>query len=161
GRPLVAPPSARRPLSASYDRSLRLWDLETGQELRSPDGPDCRSTAVVVTPDGRRALSASDDRTLRLWDLETGQELRRLEGHEGWVTTVVVTPDSQRALSASADRTLRLWDLETGQIIARFHGDATFRGCCFAPDGRTIIAGDALGRVHFLRLEEGKPDTTS
>ena len=64
------------------DRTLRLWDLETGAELRRFEGHERRVTSVAVLPDGRRALSGSEIRTLRLWDLETGAELRRFEGHE-------------------------------------------------------------------------------
>ena len=72
----------RRALSGSGDRTLRLWDLETGAELRRFEGHEDRVTSVTVLADGRRALSGSHDRTLRLWDLETGAELRRFEGHE-------------------------------------------------------------------------------
>ena len=66
-------PDGRRALSASEDRTLRLWDLETGRTLATLEGHSGRVTACAVLPDGRRALSASLDRTLRLWDLETGR----------------------------------------------------------------------------------------
>jgi WD40 repeat protein len=65
-------PDGRRALSGSEDRTLRLWDLETGTELRRFQGHEHRVTAVAPLPDGRRALSGSD-RMLRLWDLETGE----------------------------------------------------------------------------------------
>ena len=63
-------------------------------------------------------------------------------------------PTGRRALSGSGDDTLRLWDLESGQNIATFTGENVMRSCAVAPDGRTIIAGAKLGRVHFLRLVE-------
>jgi WD40 repeat protein len=149
-------PDGRLAVSASADWTLRLWDLKTGQERHRLEGHEGAVTAVAVTPDGRLALSASNDRTLRLWDLETGQERRRLEGHEGNVTAVAVAPDGRLAASASADCTLRLWDLESRKTIARYHGDAAHRTCCVAPDCRTIVASDSLGRMHFLRLEYGE-----
>jgi WD40 repeat protein len=68
----------RRALSASEDRTLRLWDLETGAELRRFEGHERVVTCVTVLADGWRALSGSKDKTLRLWDLETGAELARL-----------------------------------------------------------------------------------
>jgi WD40 repeat protein len=52
------------------------------------------------------------------------------------------------------DRTLRLWDLESGKEIATFTGESGMNSCAIAPDGQTIIAGDALSRVHFVRLVE-------
>ena len=68
----------RRALSGSANRTLRLWDLETGAELRRFAGHERAVTSVTVLADGRRALSVSWDKTLRLWDLETGAELARL-----------------------------------------------------------------------------------
>ena len=71
----------RRAVSASEDNTLKVWDLETGQELRTLAGHSDSVNGVAVTADGRRAVSASRDKTLKVWDLETGQELRTLAGH--------------------------------------------------------------------------------
>ena len=79
-------PDGRRALSASSDKTLRLWDLETGAELRRFEGHENWVSSVTALPDGRRALRGRD-RTLRLWDLETGAEVGRLEGHEDSVST--------------------------------------------------------------------------
>jgi WD40 repeat protein len=67
---------------------------------------------------------------------------------------VAVTPDGRRVVSASDDQTLRLWDLESGKEIATFTGEDDMGSSTLAPDGRTIIAGDASGRMHFLSLIE-------
>jgi WD40 repeat protein len=67
-----------------------------------------------------------------------------------------VTPDGKRAVSASDDSTLKLWDLETGVALATFHCDAS-AACCAIADAHTVIAGDAGGRLHFLRIEERNP----
>jgi WD40 repeat protein len=154
-------PDGRRALSASHDRTLRLWDLETGQTLRTLEGHTGGVWAVAVTPDGRRAVSGSDDRTLRLWDLESGQILYALEGHTGMVWAVALTPDGRRALSASHDQTLRLWDLKSGKEIATFTGESGMRSCTIAPDGRTVIAYNVLGRVHLLQLVEVDPSKSA
>src|SRR6516165_6822775 len=61
-----------RALSGSWDNTLHLWDLESGQTLRTFEGHTSRVTAVAFTRDGHRALSGSDDNTLRLWDLKDG-----------------------------------------------------------------------------------------
>jgi WD40 repeat protein len=80
--------------------------------------------------------------------------LHTLAGHSDWVRAVAVTPDGQRAVSAAADNTVKLWDLETGEVLATFTCDSTAY-CCALSDGlRLIIAGDAGGYLHFLRLEE-------
>jgi len=159
----------RRAVSASWNKTtsfwslpsehkaLRLWDLESGQTIRTLEGHRNWVSAVAVTPDGRRAVSASDDQTLRLWDLESGQTLCTLEGHTGSVNAVAVTPDGRHLVSGSEDNTLRLWDLESGKEIATFTGESDMGSCAVAPDGRTIIGGDQSGRVHFLRVVEADP----
>jgi WD40 repeat protein len=58
-------------ISALSDRTLRVWDLETGRAVATLQGHASWVSACAVTPDGRRAVSASYDRTLKVWDLET------------------------------------------------------------------------------------------
>ena len=150
-------PDGKRALSASDDNTLKIWDLHSGTELRTLKGHTECVTAVAVTPDGKLALSASWDNTLKIWDLHSGTELRTLKGHTHSVTAVAITPDGKLALSASYDNTLKIWDLNTGRVIAGFTADAPLWSCAVAPDGRTIVAGDDGGHVHFLLLT--LPDT--
>jgi WD40 repeat protein len=113
-------PDGRRAVSASDDGTLKVWDLESGKELRTlPAGAPAqkrrghtdRVNGVAVTPDGRGAVSASDDGTLKVWDLESGKELRTLASRISWingeeirtlvrntsgVNGVAVTPDGKR-----------------------------------------------------------------
>jgi WD40 repeat protein len=147
-------PDGRRAVSTSGDQTLRVWDLESGQSLLTFQGHSGPVYGVAITPDGGRAVSASYDQTLRVWDLESGESPRTFEGHTDSVSDVAVMPDGRRAVSGSADRTLRLWDVESGEEIATFTGEDNIRTCAVAPDGRTIIAGDSFGRLHFLRLVE-------
>jgi WD40 repeat protein len=65
-------PDGRHAVSASWDKTLKVWELETGKEARTLAGHLDRVRAVAVTPDGRRAVSTSDDKDLKVWDLETG-----------------------------------------------------------------------------------------
>ena len=80
------------------DQTVRLWDVETGQELKRLEGHTDWVDAVAFLPDGRRALSGSLDRSLRLWDLETGKEIRRFEKHAAGVFALAVSPDGRFAL---------------------------------------------------------------
>ncbi len=146
-------PDGKTAISASDDNTLKIWDTETGRELKTLIGDSEPVTAVAIAPDDKTAISASWDNTLKIWDTEPGRELKTLTGHSESVTAVAIAPDGKTAISASEDRTLKVWDLLTGKEVASFSGEGAFSGCAFAPDGVTVVAGDASGRVHFLRLE--------
>jgi WD40 repeat protein len=189
GRPASAvsvTPDARYAISGSRDGSLAIWDLRTGQHLRTFVGHAQRVTAVAVTPDGRQVLSASYDAILKLWDLQTGRLLRACFGHEDAVKSVAVTSDGRSALSASHDGTLKLWDLATGRLVrslvtATASGEliydlATgevlpssyerFTAVALTPDDRQVLAGseDRVLRLwdlrtgDLLRIFEGHDD---
>jgi hypothetical protein len=67
---VVITPDGRRAISGSFDATVRVWDLETGQCLATLEGHTDVVRGVAVTPDGRRVISGSDDKTVRVWDLE-------------------------------------------------------------------------------------------
>ncbi len=136
----------RRALSGSDDNTLRLWDLATGETLRTLEGHSDWVSAVAVLADGSRVVSGSWDDTLRLWDLATGETLRVFKGHTSRVSAVAVLADGRRAVSGSDDNTLRLWDLATGECLAEFVADARVTCVAFAWDD-LIVAGSADGRL--------------
>ena len=149
-------PDGRTAISASDDNTLKVWDLGWGRFLRTLvrtlEGHQNSVIGVAIAADGRTVVSASDDRTLKVWDVGTGRLLRTLEGHQEGVTGVAIGPGGRTAISASRDKTLKVWDLVTGAILANFTGDAAFLSVACNPDGRRVVAGDALGRLHFLDL---------
>jgi hypothetical protein len=105
-------------VSGARDEMLKVWDLESGQMLRTLDGHRDYITAIAITPDGRRAISAAWNDSLKLWDLETGQVLRTLPGNQ----SVAISDDGKRAVSAASENKIKLWDLETGDEVRVFAG---------------------------------------
>lgn len=124
-----------------------------GHLLRTIIGHTNSVNSIAVTADSKLVISGSDDNTVRIWNLETGEEVLILTGHTKAVTSVAVTWNESRVISASSDHTLKVWDLSSWELIASFTGESALRCCAVAPDGVTIVAGEASGRVHFLRLE--------
>ena len=149
---IAVTPDGKHAISKSRDKTIRVWNIESVEEIQTPEGHTNSVFAVAVTPDGKHAISASWDKTLRVWDIESGEEIQRLVGHTNSVDAVAVTPDGKHAISGSLDKTIRVWNIEIGQTIASFSGDALLRACAVSPDGKTVVAGEESGRVHFLRL---------
>ncbi len=150
-------PDGRLALSGSGDKTLRLWDVQTGRCLRTLEGHKEWVTSVCFSPDGRLALSGSDDATLRLWDLQTGECLRTLEGHEESVRSVCFSPDGRLALSGSKDKTLRFWDLQTGKCLRTLEGHKEHvESVCFSPDGRLVLSGSRDKTLRLWDLQTGE-----
>lgn len=105
----AAPP--RQALSAGSDGLLRLWDLQTGEELRQFRGHRDWVYSLAVSPDGKWALSGSEDGQVLLWDLTSpGPEPAAALEHPGWVRAVAFSPDGTQALSAAGQ--IKLWQLD-------------------------------------------------
>ncbi|CAG7848072.1 COMPASS-like H3K4 histone methylase component WDR5B {ECO:0000303/PubMed:19567704} Short=AtWDR5B {ECO:0000303/PubMed:19567704} [Serendipita indica DSM 11827] len=152
-------PDGRRVVSGSDDRTVRLWDVETGAQIGSPlEGHTGWVMSVAFSPDGQRIVSGSSDRTVRLWDVETGAQIGSpLEGHTDYVRSVAFSPDGQRIVSGSSDRTVRLWDVETGaQIGSPLEGHTDYvRSVAFSPDGQRIVSGSDDRTVRLWDVETG------
>ena len=132
------------------DYMLTLWDVSTGQPLRTFDGP-CLYTfeghrgevnSVSMSADGRYALSGSNDKMLKLWEVSTGKCLRTFKGHSDRVNSVCLSTDNKYALSGSRDKTLKLWNALTGLCLCTLEGHSgEVNSVSLSADGRYALSG--------------------
>jgi WD40 repeat protein len=94
-------PDGKRLASASWDKTVKLWDAATGNEILSLQGHTREVNGVAFSPDGKRLASASGDQTVKVWDAVTGKEMLSLQGHTDRVNSVAFSPDGKRLASAS------------------------------------------------------------
>jgi WD40 repeat protein/serine/threonine protein kinase len=137
-------------ITASADKTLCVWQVETGRCLRSLTGHQAGVTSVCLTEDEAYVLSGSEDGTARLWDIVTGRCRRTFTGHGGPITSLSLSADGRSALTASADRSMKLWDVSTGKCLHTFAQQAdAVTSVCFSADGQFAVSAS---RDRTLRL---------
>src|SRR5262249_12475796 len=98
-------------LSGGHDKTLRLWDANTGKQIWQLVAHRDVLRSVAFSPDGKRALSSGQDGAVHLWDIETGRALRRAAQFGTPVPSLAFSPDGKRALIGLDNNTLQLWDI--------------------------------------------------
>jgi F-box and WD-40 domain protein CDC4 len=125
-------------VSGSYDMSVRVWKISTGESVWRLEGHTQKVYSVVLDHKRNRCISGSMDNFVKIWSLNTGTCLYTLEGHTSLVGLLDLR--AERLVSAAADYTLRIWDVETGcckHTLTAHTGAIT----CFQHDGRKVISG--------------------
>jgi len=150
-------PDGTRIVTASYDKTARIWDARTGAQLAVLSGHEDRVYSAAYSPDGTRIVTASGDRTARIWDARTGAQLAVLSGHGAVVSFAAYSPDGARIVTASVDKTARIWDAGSGKQLAVIsgHGDRV-NTAAYSPDGSRIVTAslDKTARIWDARTGE-------
>ena len=100
------------------DAIVRIYDLETEQEVAALEGHTKQVRCVCITKDDRIACSGGHDRCIRIWDLHQMKSIGKLDGHNNFVLTIALTPDDSMIVSSGSDCTVRLWDLEDQRVMS-------------------------------------------
>jgi WD40 repeat protein/transcriptional regulator with XRE-family HTH domain len=128
-------------VSASNDKTLKVWDAQSGTECLTLKGHNHWVRGCAVSPDGTWIVSASDDNTLKVWDAHTGVERFTLKGHTDEVRGCAVSPDGTWIVSASTDNTLKVWDAHSGAERFTLLGHTNrVNSCAVSPDGTWIVS---------------------
>src|SRR5215471_17380030 len=142
-------------LSAGGEAIIRLWDPDTGKEIRHFAGHEGPVYSLALSPDGKVLASGAEDQTIRLWDVATGRELKNWAVAEDARALVAFAPSGKVLASGGKGHSVVLWDVDTGkemrQLKARernregpwdnqFDGGGVLLALAFAPDGRHLLA---------------------
>ncbi|KAK4184658.1 WD40-repeat-containing domain protein [Podospora australis] len=125
-------------VSGSYDSTVRVWRISTGEQLHVLQGHSQKVYSVVLDHKRNHCISGSMDSLVKIWDLATGTCLHTLEGHSLLVGLLDLR--DERLVSAAADSTLRIWDPESGKCKSTLMAH-TGAITCFQHDGSKVISG--------------------
>jgi WD40 repeat protein len=143
--------------TASFDKTIKLWNLATGEQIRTLSGHSDEVISVAISPDGNTLATASFDKTIKLWNLATGEKIRTLSGHSNWVNSVAFSPDGKTLASGSEDTTIKLWNLATGEQIRTLTGHSSWvSSVAFSPDGKTLASGSEDTTIKLWNLATGE-----
>lgn len=181
---IVFTPDGRYLVSASDDKLIRVWDLETGKTVRTLRGQigagyEGMIYAMALSPDGRwlatGGVIASTDKetdkekaTIRLYDFTSGKLVALLNGHTGTIISLAFSPDNRYLVSGSGDKTAIIWNLESkasalGGSKSKIldpkllgHTDG-IQAVAFTPDSqRVVTTGSYDYSLHLWRVWDGK-----
>ena len=143
--------------SGSNDNTVKVWDVESGNEVLTLRGHSYGITSVSFSPDGKRIASGSYDKTVKIWDAETGQETLILQGHSGIIDSVSFSPDGKRIAIAIGSKGVQLLDAETGQETANLWGHSNDIACVsFSPDSKRLASASHDSTVKVWNAETGQ-----
>lgn len=147
--------------SGGADNTIRLWDVDSGHELRALVGHKNWIKSLAVSRSGELLASGSNDRTVKLWNVLSGRELLTLAGHEGAVEVVLFSPDDRWIVSGSADNTIRVWDAASGTQVQRLKGHvAGITALAISSNGKILASGSSDNSIKLWNTATWSPERT-
>lgn len=144
----VFSPNEDKILTASGDKTIKLWNAETGLPEQTYSIHSDIVYCVAFSPDGKKFVSASKDKTAKIFNIETGITEFTLTGHTGSVNSVDFSSDGKLIVTGSSDNTLKLWNAETGVFIRSFNGhSSSVTSVDFSPNNLKIVSGSSDGKA--------------
>lgn len=146
-----------RLITGGQDRSIKIWDTNTGSLSRTLYGCLGSVLDLTITHDNKSVIAASSSNNLYVWDVNSGRVRHTLTGHTDKVCAVDVSKVSSRyVVSAAYDRTIKVWDLQKGYCINTIMFHSNCNALCFSMDGQTMCSGHVDGNLRLWNIQTGK-----
>jgi len=144
----------KRLVSASWDKTARVWESPGGREICRFAGHKDGASAAAISPDGTLCASGDMNRATFLWDATTGKGIHRVQDNENTVFWLRFSADGKRLIWASG-KAVRIWDVATWREERQIAVEEGVRPVVLSPDGKTLAVGCERGAVRIYRIEDG------
>ncbi|ETO24550.1 WD-40 repeat protein [Reticulomyxa filosa] len=149
-------PDGSKILSYSRDKSIRIWNTQSGKQLHLLQGHSNWINSAQFSPDGSKIVSCSRDKTVRVWDVLSGQQIQIFE-HSKQVNAVQFSPDGLKIVSGLDDDTIPIWDALSGKQLQLLNGHlGIISGIQFSPDGSKLVSCSNDKTIHIWDVFSGK-----
>ena len=143
--------------SGSSDKTVKVWEIPSGKELRILQGQSDWVSSVAFSPDGKTLASGSWNQTVKVWEVASGKELRTLQGPSDQIQSVVGFSADGKMLASGSRDGLKLWDVATGRELRKLIGHAnTVDSVTFSNDGKFLVSGSFDGSSKIWETETGR-----
>lgn len=155
-RTLAFAPTGKMVATGSYDKTIKLWNLDSRREVESLTGHADTVYGVRFSPDGRMLASCSADRSIKLWDVASRKELTSFREQEKTVYALEFTGDGKSLVSGGGDGSVRRWDLKGNTVWTKNPHTNYVRSVAISPDGTVVASGSWDGTVKVLDIVSGE-----
>ncbi|GGM89959.1 hypothetical protein GCM10010106_41810 [Thermopolyspora flexuosa] len=151
-------PDGTQLVTAGDDRTVRLWQMPSGEHIATLNGHTAPVRRLAFNPDGTQLVTAGDDRTVRLWQVPSGEHIATLNGHTAPVRRLAFNPDGTQLVTVGDDGTIRLWQMPSGKRVATLRHRLGFvNDVDFSPKGSQLATADGDRTVRLREVPSGEP----
>jgi eukaryotic-like serine/threonine-protein kinase len=139
-------PDGKTIATGSRDKTLRLWDADTGKHLKTLTGHVSAVESVVYSPDSKTLISSGNEPTIRIWDVEQGKETGQINTQMNPVRALNLAPDGKTLVAGGGQKMLKVFDMESRQEVAVLWGAPDAQKTAMAELPAAVSSNTGAGR---------------
>jgi WD40 repeat protein len=156
-RALAYSPDGEYITTGNDDGQVLIFDVETGEKIKSLSGSTSPVNPLAYSPDGKYITTGNYDGQVLIFDVETGEQIKSLSGNNSWVRALAYSPDGKYITTGNDVGRVLVFDVETGEKIKYLSGNnISVNALAYSPDGKYITTGNYAGRVLVFDVETGE-----
>ena len=146
-------------LSGADDNDIRVWEVSTGECLKTMRGHKDSVTSVSMSDNGQVGVSGGLDNAIKIWDIRNKRMQINLPTHNEPIVAVSMSPDGKYVASVGSDKTLRLWDADAGRLLKTYEGHTETINCVsFSRDSQYIVTGDIENKIMLWKTTDSSSE---